>query len=78
MLHDCEKEVLRSATTDLQAQLISSYNPNAVFGYRDLEPNKKGILTEVDRIGLLEGAIGTLLTLHDSLGDWRLPFLIHA
>ncbi|MDN3505920.1 MAG: lanthionine synthetase C family protein [Simkaniaceae bacterium] len=62
----------------LRKQLVDSYNPDALFGFRDLQLNEAGQLVEVDSATLLEGAAGILLVLLNRNSSWHLPFLVNT
>ena len=60
--------------------LISDYNRDYPFGFKDVEICRNGSYVKLNKPGLLEGAVGvmlTLLTLKDFKSKWQLPFLIH-
>lgn len=60
----------------LQKILLSDYDPNALFGFKDKDHNN----IEKDNPGFLEGSTGILLTLlsiPDYNTKWALPLMIH-
>lgn len=72
---------LKKNSIELQKRLISFYKPLSPFGFKNLEPNSKGELIELDNPGFLEGSSGIIMTLllsSDPNANWHLPFLIHA
>ncbi len=59
--------------------LLSFYNPELPFGFRDINLSKEGERIGLDKIGLLEGASGVLLTLlavTTGECEWNLPFML--
>lgn len=63
----------------LKNTLLEFYNPEYVFGFRDLEPKLDGSYAEIDRADLLEGSSGILLSLlstENFSSKWLAPFLV--
>ena len=85
MTHEMAKE---KQCEDLQTQvdrltflLHSFYDPEAPFGFHNIEPSLSEKMVKVSNPGLLEGSCGILLTLSslsNSSSNWHLPLLIHA
>ena len=74
-------EEFRSRVVELEEILLSSYTPEAPFGFKDIEPCRSGGRAEVSKVGFLEGTAGillTLLSLSHSKASWHTPLLIHA
>ena len=79
MAQETHDEDLKEKVTQLEALLLGYYNEQFPFGFRDLERMRGGGYAQLDRIGILEGATGVLLSLlsvHTPSRHWRLPFLI--
>jgi hypothetical protein len=62
----------------LKEILLSFYKPEALWGFKDVEPGLQGNLYAINKPGFLEGAAGVLLTLLAPHSKWHLPLLIHA
>ena len=63
----------------LRDTLLSTYHPDAPFGFRDIELNLQQEPVAVDKPGLLEGTAGILLTLISISNphlNWHLPLMI--
>jgi hypothetical protein len=56
---DADSTHLRASAAELAAGLVDAFEPDSLFGYRDLDPDG----TPADRAGVLEGAAGVLLAL---------------
>jgi len=65
----------------LRKKLLTTYNPDAPFGFSDVDFNQNNKHVLVNKPGLLEGSAGILLTLlsvsNTSL-KWHLPLMISA
>lgn len=73
-------EDLAVRVEELKEILLSYYNPEAPWGFKDVEFTRKGKRCEVNKPGFLEGSAGivlTLLTLSQEMPKWHLPLLIH-
>ncbi|WP_242678249.1 lanthionine synthetase C family protein [Neochlamydia sp. AcF84] len=71
---------LFSKVNELKQILFSSYDPEAPFGFKDIEFCSQGGQAEVSKAGFLEGTTGVLLTLLSlsyPTSKWHLPLLIH-
>jgi lantibiotic biosynthesis protein len=74
-------EDLFAEADKLEQLLISFYQPEFPFGFKDSETRLNGESIELNKPGLLEGAAGIFLvlaTLKNPKRKWHLPFLIHA
>ncbi len=81
MAQEKECEDLVYKVNELEQMLLSFYNPDFPFGFKDVEQCKQGGEAQISKVGYLEGTTGVLLTLlnpssHQS--QCHLPFLIHA
>lgn len=66
---------------ELDTRLISKYSSEFPFGFQDVEFDQSGTPIYLNKIGLLDGSVGillTLLTINDSDSKWHTPFLIYA
>lgn len=80
MAKEAGHEKLFTQVDSLKEMLLTYYNLAAPFGFKDIEPCRSGISTEVSKVGFLEGSVGiflTLLSLSDTKMNWHLPLLIH-
>lgn len=80
MVKEDNCEDLIPKISELQNALLSYYQPDAIFGFKDIELCPDNTYAELNKICLLEGSIGillTLLTLSDSRSQWQLPLMIH-
>ena len=78
MANDLKTQDLMSQVEQLQQLLLANYQPNAPFGYQDLQLAESGKWQAVNSPGLLEGTAGVLLTLLMPKTKWHLPFLINV
>lgn len=81
MAKDTGSPFLKDKVSILKEHLLKSYQPEHLFGFRDVEPTKGGGHVEIDRAGLLYGSAGillTLLSLETDARDWSSPLLIDA
>jgi lantibiotic biosynthesis protein len=79
MSRDSKDLFLEKKAQELQQMIIQSYRAEHPFGFKDLNPRKNGGFAEIDRVDLLEGTSGILLTLLSSEAPtswWHAPFLI--
>jgi len=79
MLQDEPSIFLEEKVRLLREFLLESYREAYPFGFKNLEPCRKGGCSEVSQLSLIEGASGillTLLTLNGSPSHWHAPFLI--
>lgn len=63
----------------LRQHLFSVYQEESAFGFKDIEPCRQGGYISLDKIGLLEGCVGTILSLLPTSqkgSPWHLPLLI--
>lgn len=74
--HDTGEQVFTGAVADLVTQLLSAYEPDALLGFRSIEPGGNA----VDQAGLLDGAPGVALVLLAAATDaeptWDRLFLL--
>lgn len=71
---------LKKQTARLTEYLLEYYHPEHPFGFKNYEPSQDGY-AEIDRVDILEGSSGillTLLSLHHPSSWWHAPFLISA
>ena len=72
---------LNQKIQDMEKELLSSYNPNLLFGFDDQEQDR---IFEYDKLahpGFLEGVTGILLPLlpiTETTNKWYLPLMIHG
>lgn len=74
-------EDLIPKVNELKNILLTYYQPDAPFGFKNIELCPNQSYAEVSKICLLEGSIGillTLLTLPDPKPQWHLPLMIHV
>lgn len=72
---------LQKQAKDLEKRVWDFYQPEAPFGFPDLNPQKGGGFAFLNKAGLLEGADGVLLTLLTVSGhrsSWHYPFLVSS
>lgn len=72
-------EDLEPQLQKLQEILFSYYQPEFIWGFKDIETCRHG-KCEVSKAGFLEGSAGILLTLlvDSEQSNWHLPLMIHA
>ncbi len=74
--HDTGLPLFRDATQALTEQLLMSYEPETLLGFRDIEPDGR----RIDQVGLLMGAPGVVLALLAATTDheptWDRLFLL--
>jgi hypothetical protein len=81
MAKEQECEDLTCKVQELEQILFTFYNPDFLFGFKEIEPCKNGGTAQINKAGFLGGATGVLLTLLDQsehVSQWHLPFLMHA
>jgi len=74
----CEDLVPR--VDELGDTLLSMYQPQAPWGFKDVEIGRDGKACELNKPGFLEGTAGVILalsSLSESRSNWHLPLLIH-
>ncbi|MGH2612297.1 MAG: lanthionine synthetase C family protein [Rhabdochlamydiaceae bacterium] len=74
-------EILIPKVVELEQILLSFYNENFHFGFKDLEFCRNGKLFQANHPGLLNGSTGillTLLTLSDPSLKWHTPLMIYG
>lgn len=79
MYQDSGSVFLHSQAIMLKEILLEYYDPAHPFGFKNLDPQRKGGFAEISQLSLIEGASGILLTLLslDGLSSWwHAPFLI--
>lgn len=65
----------------LTKTLYDYHQPDAPFGFHNYEPTKDGSFAKINKMDILEGAVGillTLLTVENSVSWWHAPFLISS
>ncbi|EFB41577.1 lanthionine synthetase C family protein [Parachlamydia acanthamoebae] len=80
MANEEDGEDLFEEIEKLKLLLYSAYQQEAAFGFKDIEPCRRGGQIELDKIGYLEGSVGailSLLPLSQEHSTWKLPLLIH-
>lgn len=81
MAKDTQDAELVKQEKSLKNKLLEYLNPEYPFGFRDYEPTHSGGYVEIDKVSLLEGAPGvllTLLSLENETTWWHAPFLVGA
>jgi|GEM_PF-544945 len=80
MASESSSSLLTQQTLCLREKLLARFDPILPFGFKSLDPQKqRKEFIPLDRVDLLEGASGillTLLSLHSSTKQWHLPFLL--
>ncbi len=79
MARDTQSSFLKTKTHVLKELLLDFYLPDSHFGFQDADPTIEGDYVRIERPGLLEGAVGvllTLLSLESNSYSWHFPFLI--
>jgi hypothetical protein len=79
MAKETDSLLLQEKVSILKEHLLKGYQPESLFGFRDLEPMNGDDSVEIDKIGLLHGSTGillTLLSLETDAREWMDPLLI--
>lgn len=74
----CEALVPKIAL--LKDLLLKLYQPEAPWGFKDVEIGPQGTAYLLDKPGFLEGTVGivlTLLSITETKSNWHLPLMIH-
>ena len=84
MSDENEGKELQPKVLELKEMLINQYDPETPWGFADLDfvstPDHGYHLTKMNKVGLLEGATGVLLTLlspYEKTFNWQLPLMIY-
>jgi len=73
-------EDLKQRVDELYQILVTSFDPQAPFGFKDIEQCRNGGSVALNKAGFLDGSAGvalTLLSLEDRNLRWYLPLMIH-
>lgn len=71
---------LTANVEELEKILLSFYEHDSLFGFKDIEPCKSGGIAPINKVGFLEGSVGVLLTLkalYNPESQFHLPLMIH-
>jgi hypothetical protein len=79
MYQDTQTTFLKQKVDTLKEILLGYYHEDYPFGFKNLDPTRKGGFIEISQLNLIEGVSGillTLLSLEGSNSGWHAPFLI--
>ena len=79
MAQDTQLPEFQKQANGLKKHLLDSHRPEYPFGFKDLEHCENGGYAVINRVNLLGGVPGILLTLLSttlSTSPWYVPFLI--